>query len=101
MQGGAIAERTKGKYLKYADDIRGKSWEFQPIGFGALGGFDEPARCLIDSISKYARDHSTDGTIRASTKLYMTRLISVTLAKWAAELVLRRMCRKEPLSLDC
>merc|ERR1712013_412688 len=84
----AAMNSTKNKYRRLRDDYEDKEWKFQPLGFEALGGFDEPAQCLIDTISKRMRDHSEDGALRAATKLMMYREISCALARWAADLVL-------------
>ena len=84
----AASNSTKNKYRNLKDDYDGKAWKFQPLGFEALGGCDEPAQCLIDTIAKRMRDHSEEGALRAATKRSMYREISCALARWAAELVL-------------
>ena len=84
----AARNSTKNKYRNLKDDYEGKAWKFQPLGFEALGGCDEPAQCLIDTIAKRMRDHSEEGALRASTKRSMYREISCALARWAADLVL-------------
>ena len=97
----AAAMAAGQKYRDYADDITGKPWKYQPLGFEALGGFAEPSRCLIDTIAKRMRDHSTDGALRAATKLTMTRTISCIIARWGADLVMHRLQPKEQLDTDC
>ena len=94
---GAAESAARKKYTDIGGEevLAGVPFKFQPIAFEALGGMDEPAQYLIDTIAKRVRDHSTDGAVRAAAKLSMTRTISCILARWAAELILHRLELKE------
>ena len=95
----AADKKALEKYDKYAEDINGQPWVFQPITFEALGGFSGPSRFCIATIAKRARDHIN--CPKAVCAQVMSREISVILARGAARLALRRMVPRDYFDAEC